>query len=330
MEKAYTDSKLCKQIMKSRDIKENSCRTYLGSLRKIKKEMTGDNTSIDDTEFLRDFDEVMDIIDSEKKITTRKNRLTAVIVALGSDKEANEKLIKKFQDELDKLNNEYMSFLKKQKKTEAQEENWLDYRELVSVVNSVGEEVRYAGIHGAKQGTLDDDEMKLLQDYVVLRVYLDFPLRNDFADMKVVSLDEYKKIPEKERMKNNYLVKKNNKLYFYINAFKNKSKIGSKIFDIPKGLEKLIKLWLKHNKTGWFLIKNNTNEPLSPNGITKLLNKIFKKRVNKLISTSMIRHIIISHELRNEKTIKEKEKDESRIKNRFLHSGLLNELYRKK
>ena len=55
MEKAYAESKLCKQIMKSREIKENSCRTYLGSLRKIKKEMTGDNTSIDSTDFLKDF-----------------------------------------------------------------------------------------------------------------------------------------------------------------------------------------------------------------------------------------------------------------------------------
>jgi len=330
MEKAYSESKLCKQIMKKRKIKENSCKTYLSSLRKIKKEMTGDHSSIDDTDWLQDFEEVMDIINSEKKITTRKNRLTAVLVALTSDKYPNQPLIDKFQAELEKLNNEYMKFLTKQEKTKQQSDNWLDYRELVDVVNTIGEEVKYEGIQGAKVGRLDEDEMKLLQDYVILRTYLSFPLRNDFAEMAVVSLADYNKIPKKEREQKNYLVKDKKKLYFYINAFKNKAKLGAKQFEIPKGLEKLIKLWLKHNKTGWFLIKNGTNEPLSPNGITKLLNKIFKKRVNKLISTSMIRHIIISHELRNEKTLAEKKKEESDIKDRFMHSGLLNELYRKK
>jgi hypothetical protein len=329
MQKAYSESKLCKQIMKKRKIKDNSCKTYLSSLRKIKKEMTGEN-DVQNTDFLQDFEEVMDIVNTEKKITTKKNRLIAVLVALTSDKHPNQPLIDKFQAELEKLNNDYMNFLTKQEKTKTQSDNWLDYRELVDVVNTLGEEVKYAGIQGAKVGKLDEDEMKLLQDYVVLRTYLDFPLRNDFAEMKSLTLADYKKIPKEEREEKNYLVKDNKKLFFYINNFKNKAKIGAKQFEIPKGLEKLIKLWLKHNKSGWFLIKNDTNEPLSPNGITKLLNKIFKKRVDKLISTSMIRHIIISHELRNEKTIEEKKKDENRVKDRFMHSGLLNELYRKK
>lgn len=40
---------------------------------------------------------------------------------------------------------------------------------------------------------LNNRDFDLLQQYVILRTYLAFPIRNDFADMKIVNLREYKK-----------------------------------------------------------------------------------------------------------------------------------------
>jgi hypothetical protein len=326
MQKAYEDSKLCNQIMEKRNIKKGSCMTYLSSLRKIRQEIDGKRDQMNDTKFLKDFEEVMSAINSEKKITTRKNRLTAVLVALQSNDKVDKDLVERYQRELDKLNDEYILFLRKQKKTKTQEKNWIEYEKLIEIVNKIGDEVKYEGIPGAKTDDLDKNELRLLQDYVMLRTYLEYPLRNDFAETAVVSQSKYRKIQKTEREKNNYLVKDKGKLFFQINAFKNKSKIGAKRFEISQTLAKLIKLWLKHNKSGYFLVKSDMVRPMNPNDITKAMNRIFIKRADgKKISTSMLRHIIISYETRGEKTLSEKDGAEDR----FMHSKTMRDLYRK-
>ena len=83
-------------------------------------------------------------------------------------------------------------------------------------------------------------------------------------------------------------------MYFQLNVFKNVHRLGVKTIKIESKLQKLIKKWLKFNTSGWFLTLNNGIEPISPNGITKLLNSIFKKYANgKKISTSLLRHISV-------------------------------------
>jgi len=99
--------------------------------------------------------------------------------------------------------------------------------------------------------------------------------------------------------------------------------------DIPKNLNRIINLWLKHNKSGWYLVKTDRETPMNPNTITKFLNKIFQKHTGKKISTSMLRHIMISHHLKNTKSIKQEEDEAKQIENKFLHSKGINQLYRK-
>ena len=43
----------------------------------------------------------------------------------------------------------------------------------------------------------------------------------------------------------------------------------------------------------------------------------------------MIRHIIISHDTKNEPTLKDIDKKEKDIQNKFLHSKNMNQTYRK-
>lgn len=323
---------LCEQIKKARNIKEASCNTYMSALNKIRTGVLDNPTGeMKDTSFLQDFNKVMKVINNEKKITSKKNKLTAVLVALSSDNPKNEDLLDKFGNELKNLSEKYLAFLKTQKKTETQEKNWIEYDDLIKIVNKVMKEVKNKEITKKKaEDELSNKEFDVLQQYLVLRTYIAFPLRNDFADMKILPLKEYKKLQSAKKEDNNYLVLlSNNKKQFHINQFKNKRFIGSKILDIPSPLNRVINLWLKHNKSGYYLVKTDRKTPMNPNSITKFLNKIFLKHSKKKISTSMIRHIVISHLLKGEKTIKQKEKEEKRIENKFLHSKGINQLYRK-
>jgi integrase len=311
--------------MDKRNIKVNSCSTYLSALSKLKKVIDGDK-KVEDTDFLKDYDKVMEAIHKEKRITSKKNKLTAVIVALSSDDIPNEKLIDKYSDDLKSMSDKYTAFLKTQEKTDTQKENWIEYEDLINVVNKVMREVKLREINKKKE--LDKKEFDLLQQYVILRTYMEFPLRNDFADMKVIKNRDYKRLEKKDD--NNYLVLgPGNKKTFHINQFKNKKFLGSKKLEITKKLNRLLNLWFKHNKSGYYLVKNDMKTPMSPNGITKFLNKIFMRLTKKKISSSMIRHIVISHMLKDEKTIAEKEQEAREIENKFFHSSKINQLYRK-
>lgn len=311
-------------ILARPDMKQSSLYTYLVSLKNLNRLMDN-NTNLDNTKFLQNYDKVMATINKETKITTKKNRLTAILVALGSDTNKNNDLIDKYQKKLKELNDEYNIFLKTQKKTDSQANNWLNHNELIQVFNEVMKDIKRDKINTKIE--LTDKEFDLLQQLLILRTYLDFPLRNDYADMKIIYSDDYNKL--KDTDVDNYLAILPKKKLFILNDYKNKKRIGRKIIEITSSLNKIINIILKHNKSGFFLVKKDRKTPMNPNNITKYLNKIFIKRSGKKISSSLIRHIIISKLSEGQPTILEEEKKNQEIEDKFLHSSNINKLYRK-
>ena len=311
-------------IISRPDIKQSSLTTYLVSLKNLHK-LLDDKPDLDNTNFIQDYDKVINVIDKEAKITTKKNRLTAILVALGGDEKKNDDLITKYQNKLKELNDEYNIFLKTQTKTDNQAKNWLNYSELIEVYNDVMKDIKKEKINSKTK--LTEKEFDLLQQCLILRTYLDFPLRNDYADMKIIYTDEYKKL--KDTDEENYIAILPKKKLFILNDYKNKKRIGRKIIEITPSLNKVINIWLKHNKSGYYLIKKDRKTPMNPNNITKYLNKIFIKRSGKKISSSLIRHIVISKLSEGQPTILEEEKKNQEIEDKFLHSGEINKLYRK-
>ena len=318
------EEELCKLLLDKRGIRESSCNTYLSALKKIYAD-TGADGKIKDWEWLSDYSKVIKAIERQEKLTSKKNKLTAVIVSLSVQKKKHEKVMEKYQDALKKWNEQYMDELQRQRKTKTQKENWLSYEELIKTSNALMEKVKAF----KKEETLSKKQFDTLQQLVVLRTYLEFPLRNDYADMPVIRKIDYNKLSDDEKKNNYLLIGADGKKAFVLTQYKNSKFLGEKKFDIPKPLNTIINLWLKHNKSGWFLVSiRNTDKPMSPNLLTKYLNKIFKSR-GKKISSSMLRHIVISHQLEGEPTIAEKQQREKEIEDTYLHSAKINDLYRK-
>jgi hypothetical protein len=113
------------------------------------------------------------------------------------------------------------------------------------------------------------------------------PLRLDFAPMLVRTIEDYDK-----ESKKNILVIKNKSMFFHIADYKTVGKYGTKIIQIALPLEKVIKIYLKYNKTGFLLI-NTENTPMNANGLSKYLTKIFEP-TGKKISATMLRHIFLT------------------------------------
>ena len=302
-------------ILKSRTIKDISLKNYLSSIKQLCKKITGEEYK--NVDCLKNYDKVMSEINKMKE-TTKKNYLTAIIVALKAYPDKYKDEINKYSKVLKEVSEKYQNGLKNQTKTETQTKNWLSYEELINVKNDLKDKYK------------SNPSFENLQKYVMLLTYLNHPLRNDYADMKVLTNVFYKKLSPEEQEKYNYLIiYPKNKMKFFINQFKNKSRIGSKEIEITdKELKRVINKWLKVNKSGWYFVKSDKTTPQTPNGTTKYLNQIFKP-YNKKISSSMIRHISISNDTKNDPTIKEQEEKEKKIENKYLHSGAINKTYRK-
>jgi len=312
------------KIRKSRkDIKETSLDSYTNTLRKIKKDLD-DKSDYDCMDIFENFSKVKDYLE-KYKITTRKNKITAIIVWLKAQDEEDKNLIQKYLDLLDELNGTYNEYLNSNEKSDTQKKNWIEYNELVKFADKLAKKVKIEGIRTKEK--IDRHEFKLLQDLVILRTYLEYPLRNDFADMKVVTKKEVADMPDNK----NYLVLDGkSKMEFHINEYKNRERLGRRIYKIPKSLNTLYKIWLKHNKSGWFLVQvSNRETPLSPNNLTKYMNSMFKKEFGKNISTSMIRHITISELNKDKPTLKEIQEENKVVEDKFLHSKKMNDMYRK-
>ena len=316
-------------------LSENSYNTYKYNLKGIKKCMGLNPEELESVSFLNDYDKVISCIeDLTNSLPSLKSKMTAIVVALKSQEKFDDKLVKKYMEYMDKIAKKYNDWTQKNVKSEKQQKNWLEYEQVIEVVNNLKTEYEKIKKKVKKEG-IDDiyaSEFKLLQGYIMLRVQLQYPIRNDITG-KVLSPSQYKDIPEKERLKNNYLVIHNkDKKVLHINNYKTAKRLGPKEYIIPKNINRLLNQWLKMNKSGWLFVKPEKRDlPLNENDITRIFKQLFKIYYpDKNISTGMLRHILISYDKKNDPTIQEQREKEKKIENKYLHSKQLNDEYNKK
>ena len=289
-------------IKKSRpNINQNTLKAYIGNIKKLNKIITKSD-EIKNLDFLKDINIVMNAL-NEKLTTTKKNYLVAVLVVLMSNKNKFEKQIQDYSDKIKDLQNQVNDNYDNNEKSDKQDKNWVDYPEILNLLKKVKKEV--TPILQKPQDQLTAKDKDAIQQYLVLYLYSGkaFPItRNDFAEMRIV-----KETDELDKNKNYFVIKKSGTPYFKLNEFKTakfKGDIEIPIKDME--LRRLINKWAKINGTGFLLVNISTNTPMTPNGISKYLQKIFKKHLNKNISTSLIRSIYTTHKYKGNMSIKEK------------------------
>ena len=318
------------QIKKSRkEITDSSINAYIISLRMLHDKCVEDHKNEQlNSRFLHDFEKINKILNDTNNPNTRKNRLTAILVALDSEDKPDKKLIDKYQTVLKTLMIDVNKTIQSQEKSETQKKNWLDLDQIKKILNTMLANIDKDKLWSKER--VSKTEYGLIQKYVLLRFYVANPVRNNVSDTKVLSQIEYDDLKEDERLENNYLIRTGNKFVFKLNKFKNVKRLGIKSIDIDDNINRLLTKFFKINKSGWFFTLSNATEPLTSNGITKVFNSIFAEYADgKRLSSSMIRHISISDDLKNDLTIAEKKKKENEILNKYQHSSAMNDTYRK-
>jgi integrase len=165
-----------------------------------------------------------------------------------------------------------------QEKSEKQQENWLDWKDIVNVVSQASENIK--PVFAKKEW--DANDLSEVSSYMLLALASGFfipPRRStDYAEMKL----------------RNYNTQNDNYYengVFHFNTYKTANTYGKHIIKITGNLKKLMNIVVKRNPNDYLLVNTNGGK-LFTSSITQRLNKFFD---NKKISTSMLRHIFLSH-----------------------------------
>jgi len=287
-------------ILQRRNIKEKSINAYLIILKKL-----NDDRDIDSLDYLNDTENIIKKI-NEKKLTTQRNYVSAVLTALSCRKDIddNDEIMLIYKDHLKNLNDKYDEFIESHEKTQSQVDNWCSLIELDDIRKKYKKRIRNEKF--IKKETLTTEEKQYLSNYIIVSLYtLLPPVRVDYAPMRILY-----DINEDDNETNYLYIKSRNHKEFILNEYKTHRKYGKKIIEIPTELNSVINLYLKFHKLENSFLFNNKGSYMTSVDLTKQIPKAFGEYSKKNITLNLLRHIYISEnvQLKSIEQLK-KEKD---------------------
>lgn len=275
------DSKIFENL-KNKNISQSSLKLYVNNLKRL-----NENQEIKNFNFLKNVENIIDKI-KDYKPNTRRSYIISIVSLL-----KQEPKLKKLYDSYYKILMDYNNDLKtNNSKSETQKENWINQDEVLEIYNKIKSDTD--GINEKKKITEADYDK--LQKYLVLSLYtIQPPRRNiDYQYMLIVN-----KMTDDLDDKYNYLDL--DKKEFHFNNYKTKGTYKCQTTEIKPELMDVINLYLKYHPLKTVLKKKNgiipflvnfDGEPYNSNNfITRVLNKIF----NKKIGVSMLRSIFLTN-----------------------------------
>jgi hypothetical protein len=289
-------TELKEKLITVKKISESTANLYIKNLIRLNEKQPFEKLT-----FLKDVEDI------DKKLSvysdnTKKTILASIvsILSLFKDTPSFKKTYKIYYDKMMTIGNDLKN-VDTASKTNKQKMNWLSWETITDIKNKLKESV----LHFSKNKAINENQYQILLHYIVLLLYYDLPPRRnqDYQFMDVVG--EYNNEPSTI----NLLDYKNKRFIF--NKYKTNKKYGQQIVDFKPvdGDEKLkefnegLDIYLKFNplnpkpslkfpkNTAFpFLVYPNSSTFTAVNSITRILNKIFQKKV----SSSMLRHIYLS------------------------------------
>lgn len=300
---------LQKQLVDTKKVAESTASAYVKSLYLLNGKMPFKNLS-----FLKKTDAINALIAPYAENTQKAlySTITSVL-SLVKDQAGYKKVYQHYYDKMmGKATQMKEAGAESSTKTEKQKDNWAEWKDVEAVQKHLIEEVEK--FKGNKNIT--PEQFNTLLNLVVLSLYTEIqPRRNqDYLDMSVVKATHNKVGADALPKDANYLtIDKNTPKEFIFNKYKTAKKYGQQKMELTPGLASVLSTYLKFhplargNKSRAtmfkFLVLADGTPLTATNAITRILNRIFGKR----IGSSMLRHIFLSSKY----DINEMEKDAS-------------------
>jgi hypothetical protein len=267
--------------LKSKNITESTFNLYKKNLLKL-----NGNKEIKNLNFLKNVEKTIEKI-THLKPNTRRTYIISIVSLLKEEPSQ-----KKLYDKYYKLLIEYNNSLKvNNEKSETQKENWMSSEEIQKIYGDLEKEIEPFLQHKK----LTAAEFDKVQSFVILSLYVLIPPRRnaDYSLMKIVP--RYVDGMDKS---SNYLDMEAKQFVF--NNYKTAKTYQTQRTDIPPKLFDIISTYLKFHPSKKELVKKkycvnllvtaNGEAFNAPNAITRILNKVFHKK----LGCSMLRHIYLT------------------------------------
>lgn len=301
-------SRTFKRIRKAKpDVKDETIKTYLLSIKKISKEMF--NSESPKVKYIKNFDNIQKYVKEMPSLASQKSMITAfLVIAKVYQRHLGKHVVElysEFHKELSKKQEE--SYIDNDK-TEREEKNWITMEEILETIDKLKEEIEGWNPNHSKRRLADK-----VQQHLVLCLYTMLPpLRNDYSLVKIVKDLDFEKNEENIDKNFNYINISTSTILLC--RYKTDKVYGIKKIEIPKKLLDIVCNWENIKKdtfgdsiTNDFMLLNTTTlTPMKSNSLTRYLNKIFYP---KNISTTLLRKIYLSEKYPVVNTYRDQLKD---------------------
>jgi len=297
---------LTQTIRESRPLlRESSLMVYENQINKLFRTVSRAST-MRNLKFLNNYSKVEKFLEKYKD-TSKKGYLNAIIVAIKSTKHLGAPLerYEKLRDSLGKLYDEEQSNNIKNDK----QEKWIPWTQFVEGTSKLEGE-----LIDMKQSKNLKDRIKY-GDYILLRLYQQLPVRNDFHNMEIIHSDNI------DSASHNYLQIKNNEINIILNYYKTSKTYGQQKIAIKDKLYDELLEYIHNTSVKYLLINEKTGYPMSSHDITMRLRRITNKLFGVKFGSNAIRHMYVSHKYAH---VTEMMKEDSKM---MLHSKSIQDNY---
>ena len=290
-------AQLTDKIQKTRRCARSSARVYASNISRIHREFLPKTKYSQDLKWLGEkTGPLLTKLKKIENINTQRNLLAASLVAL--DILGKTKAREAYVAQIAVLNKKKDQIAKSGKMTEKQTAKYLDWKQILKLRRLLNRTVRLGRYYTRVK--INKGEFATMQQNLVLHLYTMLPpVRNDWSAVRFLSEQEWDGLPEEEKTSTNNLVLARGGYRVYWAKYKTVKKHGVIQQIIPKPLQTLLKKHIKFLRAQYpdnnHLLLNNLHQPLSSNGLTKFLQRMFYKHYRKKISTTALRSIFLSN-----------------------------------
>lgn len=214
------------------------------------------------------------VLESLKDMSPNKRKtLLASLVALC----AGQPCIEDYRKQMIQDSEAYKKEIYEQKKSDTQVKNWISQEEVLDVYNKLQKQTSKLW----KKSPLTQKEHHLLQDFVILSLYVLIPPRRilDYIAFKIRNINE---------VDDNFMKGRQ----FIFNKYKTAKRYHQQDVPIPQKLKNIITKWTNKNPTYEYLLWDEKNKrPMTQPTLTHRINAIFGGRK---ISVNQLRHTFIT------------------------------------
>jgi hypothetical protein len=258
------------------NLNEKSKKVYISMIngigRKINKNLSTLSGILQNLEIILEF--VKDL-----PFNTRKTRLAALLAFIPNEPEL-ENVRKTIQQMMMSDISKYKEHSESGDKTQSQKENWVEWKDVVSLHNTLLKKVNKILKQPLKD--IDEDEREFVRNVVILSMFVMIAPRRsiDYTEMKF-----------RNGSKNDNFYDSKNSMFIF-NKFKTKKVYGTQEVDVPKDLKILLDKYVKILPKNQEYLFEDKGKKLENFQLTKIINGLFRGRK---VSVNILRHSYLTH-----------------------------------